>query len=84
MESFIQDLPNLENILYDCSLYYYFNGLSDSSFEGMADNVCIRTVDYQVQIHVKLIMAKYRVAFTLDHSSLTRLKLFAAYLLSEF
>lgn len=29
-------------------------------------------------------MAKHRVALTLDHTSLTRLKLFAAYLLSEF
>lgn len=43
----------------------------------------IITVDYQIQIHVRLIMAKYRVAVTLDRTSLT-LKLFAAYLLSEF
>lgn len=33
-------------------LSYYFNGLYDSSFKGMAGNVYIRTVDYQVQIHV--------------------------------
>lgn len=65
-------------------LSYYFIGLSDSSFKGMTANVYIITVDYQVQIHVRLIMAKYRVALTLDRTSLTRLKLFAAYLLSEF
>lgn len=65
-------------------LSYYFNDLSDSSFKRMAANVYIRTVVYQVQIHVRLIMAKYRVALTLDHTSLTWPKLFAAYFLSEF
>lgn len=53
---FIQDLPNLENILYDCSLRVsgatslLLNGFSFSSFKGMAANVYIRIVDSQGQI----------------------------------
>jgi len=86
--NFLLDLPKLEMITFDRSLLIsnavdiQLHGFSDSSPKGMAACVYVRTTSSNGEVNIRLIIAKTRVA-PLKHTSLPRLELCAAYLLSD-